>query len=607
MYVFTGICLYAALMHGLIAAHRSTDRVHLLFCLTCLALAWYVCAKAGAYTAMSVQDLVAWRRLETAGGMATVALLPWFASAYTGVKCRWLVIALGTPLAATFLANLVLPFGAGYAEQPTLRTVSLPWGETVADLRYLERTVWYHIAWSGIFLNIGYVLHAAWQQFRGGARHRALMLGLGAVLFLLGLLFNVVVNLGMINFVHTAEFGLIGLVLVMNLTMVAETRKQEGWLHSILNGVREVVSLKDRDGRYLFVNRQYESLFEMRAATVVGRSDRDLFSTAEANAIEENDRQVLDSGKATEVQDVFDRGGETRHYSSMRFPLRDSDGVLYAICSVSTDITETRQHEQQLREMTRQVWHADRVVRAGALSASLAHELNQPLTSILSNAQAGLRFLAKEEPDILEIRQILGDIVRDDKRAATVVSSLRTMVRKQSTAREQVDLAQAIADTFMLLHSELLTSGIEPELLLEPGWTVQADKAQLQQVVLNLVVNAIAAMESTDALRRRLRVSLVGVEPGLARVAFRDSGPGIPAEQVPGLFQAFNSSKTHGLGLGLTICRSIVEAHGGRIWMSNNDDGPGATFCFDIPASGTYEAKVAYMYSSTPAEAPRES
>jgi two-component system sensor kinase FixL len=253
--------------------------------------------------------------------------------------------------------------------------------------------------------------------------------------------------------------------------------------------------------------------------------------------------------------------------------------------SIHTDITAQRQNEEEMQRLRLEAWHADRVARTGAITASLAHELNQPLAAILNNSQAALRFLATGPPDLGEIREILEDIVRDDKRAGAVVSGLRAMLRRQQSQRERIDLPKAIQETMDLLHSELLTHHVDVSVRAEPGCVVLADKTQVQQVILNLVMNSIEAMESLPARERRLELAVTRSAPDAVQVTVRDNGPGIPQEYVEKLFEAFWSTKPQGLGIGLAICRSILESHGGHIWLANNQPRETA-LCFTLPADG---------------------
>lgn len=249
------------------------------------------------------------------------------------------------------------------------------------------------------------------------------------------------------------------------------------------------------------------------------------------------------------------------------------------------DVTESRQGERELQRLRGQLWHSDRISHVGVLTASIAHELNQPLAAVLLNAQAGLRFLAAGAADLEELRDILQDVVRDTKRAGAVMSGLRTMVRRQELERSRIDVGEALGEVIELLHSEFLTQQVEVEAQFDTHCAVQADKTQIQQVTLNLVMNAIDAMRAQPATqRRRLHISLSRSGEGAVRVSVRDSGCGMPREKLSTVFDAFWTTKPQGMGLGLAVCRSIVEAHGGTIWAEANRD-RGVTFIFELPVA----------------------
>jgi PAS domain S-box-containing protein len=263
---------------------------------------------------------------------------------------------------------------------------------------------------------------------------------------------------------------------------------------------------------------------------------------------------------------------------------RDGAGLATYTIGVMRDITHLKQAEEELDRLRLQLWHADRVAQTGTIAASLAHELNQPLAAILNNAQAGLRFLAGDNHDLEEFREILSDIVDDDRRAADVINGLRSMLRLKEARRERIDLADTIQGILILLKSELLNQQIQLDLHLEHDFPILADKVQIQQVVMNLVMNAVEAMGQLPAVQRRLVLSLARSLAGKALVSVRDSGPGISGDQRDKVFEAFWTTKHQGLGIGLPIARSIVESYGGTLWCENNQD-QGATFYFTLPVA----------------------
>jgi FixJ family two-component response regulator/signal transduction histidine kinase len=247
--------------------------------------------------------------------------------------------------------------------------------------------------------------------------------------------------------------------------------------------------------------------------------------------------------------------------------------------------------EEEAQRLRSRLWHADRVARVSALSAAIAHEMNQPLTAILSNAQAGLAQLARGEAPPEELREILEAVVRDDKRAAETIRTMRSLLRRDEGARARVDLGEALHDMLALLAAELGRKQVRVEARLEPGCWVSADKTQLEQVALNLLLNAAAAMETCEPQERLLRLSAARTGDGRVAVEVRDSGIGIAPEHLQAVFEPFWTTRKDGLGLGLAICRSIVEAHGGTIGAERNPE-RGVTFRFELPAEAQAREEV---------------
>jgi two-component system sensor kinase FixL len=220
----------------------------------------------------------------------------------------------------------------------------------------------------------------------------------------------------------------------------------------------------------------------------------------------------------------------------------------------------------------------------GELTASLAHELNQPLTAILSNAQAAQRILASDKADLADIRDILGDIVEDDKRAGEVIHRLRGFLKKSNLELSTLDIGELVSQVARLVSSDAILRNVSIRLELAPGLPpVCGDRVQLQQVILNLLMNGLDAMrESGEGERTLVLRTLRADPPASVVVAVEDSGVGIDEADLDHVFHAFYTTKPEGLGMGLAIARSIVEAHGGRLEARNNPE-RGATFSFTLP------------------------
>jgi C4-dicarboxylate-specific signal transduction histidine kinase len=241
-------------------------------------------------------------------------------------------------------------------------------------------------------------------------------------------------------------------------------------------------------------------------------------------------------------------------------------------------LERARRHEQELA-------HVSRVSILGELSASMAHELNQPLTAILTNAQAAQRFMAASAPDLAEFREILKDIAHDTTRARDVIRHLRALVRKSEPTFAPVDLAETIREVVGFLHGDIVARNVRVAMQLAPDLPiVHGDRIQIQQVMINLLLNAFDALGSYPVPERLVTVRADLASPEFLRVTVCDGGCGIPPDNLEGIFETFYTTKREGMGMGLSVSRTIIEAHGGRLWAENNAE-RGATLSFTIPVS----------------------
>ena len=248
------------------------------------------------------------------------------------------------------------------------------------------------------------------------------------------------------------------------------------------------------------------------------------------------------------------------------------------------DIRARVEAERMLRQLQADFAHAARVATLGELSASIAHEVNQPLAAIVTNGEASLRWLDRAQPDVGEARNLATQMVADARRAADVIRHIRAMATRQSAGRERLSVNDVVAETLSFLRRDLQAKEVQVEFDAAAGLPeVEADRTQLQQVLVNLAVNAEQAMVQHGIPDRRLAIRTGLAASGCVAVAVEDSGPGIPAELAGRLFDSFVTTKPNGLGIGLSICRSIIEAHGGRIGVEN--DAKGARVTFTLPAA----------------------
>jgi signal transduction histidine kinase len=242
-----------------------------------------------------------------------------------------------------------------------------------------------------------------------------------------------------------------------------------------------------------------------------------------------------------------------------------------------------RQAEHAGAQLRVELAHAGRLATIGELTAAIAHEVNQPLGAILANVDSAEMLLESDDPRIGDVRQILADIRRDDLRANEVIKRLRALLAKHETARERIDLNETVMEVLQVLESEAQRRNVELVTEFDPGIPrIRGDRVHLQQILLNLVLNGMEAMVDTHVTARCVTVRTALRPDENAEVAVSDRGHGIAHDQLPRLFDSFFTTKQRGMGLGLSIAKSIVEAHGGRIW-AEPDRGNGATFRFTLP------------------------
>ncbi|HKB22630.1 MAG TPA: ATP-binding protein, partial [Methyloceanibacter sp.] len=259
-----------------------------------------------------------------------------------------------------------------------------------------------------------------------------------------------------------------------------------------------------------------------------------------------------------------------------------NEGVAFVL-----DLTARKRAEEEherLRQLESDLAHVNRLSIMGELAASLAHEILHPIATARNNARAGMRFLEKSPPNLDEAIEALGCVVRDADRARDIVGRMRNHIRKTPPRKEYFDLNEAVNEVIAMVRGVIAKNGIGVSTHLVEGLVpVQGDRVQVQQVVVNLILNAVEAIASTEAGERQLRVSTQQTEENGVLVAVRDSGPGIDPGHLERVFEAFYTTKTSGVGMGLSICRSIIANHGGRLWAEPNED-RGAVFQFTLPA-----------------------
>jgi PAS domain S-box-containing protein len=364
------------------------------------------------------------------------------------------------------------------------------------------------------------------------------------------------------------------------------------------------VAVLDRDARFVATNLAFQAM--------LGYSDPELRAVSLADLGFPDDRAALrrlgDELRAYPRHDEvtqFRRRDGSAMWSHIYFSsILDDDSKPRLIIATALDITDHRAAEEAARTAQSELAQVARLTAMGEMSASIAHEINQPLAAIVANGNAGLRWLANAAPDLDEVRATLKRIVSDGHRAGKVISGVRTLFKKTVHPRAPIDLNDLVREVLSLVRGELESRRVTVESDLEQLPPVIADRAQLQQVVLNLITNALDAMGTISDRPRVLRVRSERCEPGRIMVTVHDSGPGIEKKNIHRIFEPFFTTKSNGTGMGLSICRSVVESHGGQL-MASHGHPHGAVFQMVLPIRETDPGSPASVNGQRPVEMAR--
>src|SRR5262245_37762352 len=360
-----------------------------------------------------------------------------------------------------------------------------------------------------------------------------------------------------------------------------EVRREYAQLATIYHSVPVGLAFVDTQLRFVSINDHLAEINGRPADAHLGRTVRQVLPRL-ADTLEPIYRRVIATGQPVidaELQGATAaRPGEERSWLVSYYPVQDSQGTILGVTAVVQEVTERKRAEEARQELA----HASRLALVGECTASIAHEINQPLGASLSNADAAEMLLESSPPALDQVREILGDIRKDDLRASEVIRRLRDLLKKRAMQTEPVDLNEVSSAVVQLVRGESRRRGVQVESAPADDLPlVRGDRVHLQQVLLNLIVNgmdAVAGVPGPKCVTVRTTVK----DNGAAEIAVSDTGSGVLPDRLTRLFDPFFSTKKEGMGLGLSIARSLVEAHGGRIWAENNPDG-GATFRFTVP------------------------
>jgi PAS domain S-box-containing protein len=368
---------------------------------------------------------------------------------------------------------------------------------------------------------------------------------------------------------------------------IVALRLEERNLASLVENSTDLIGMASLQGEILFLNAAGQAIVGLpEKEQIRGTRIFDYIAKQEQERFENDVLPVVFKDGRWEGETLFRHfktGEPISMWQYIFFITDEGSGRRLALATICRDITERKRTQEFLQQAQVDLARVNRVMVVGEMAASIAHEVNQPLTGIIAHAGTGLRWLAANPPDIEETRHALEFILRDGHRAAGIIARIRALVEKVPPRRERLDINTAILEVIALSNPELQRNQVELKSQLAGGLPpVPADRVQLQQVILNLIVNASEAMSEGDNLPRKLLVASGVTDANEVFVEVRDSGPGFGVADPRRIFDSFYTTKSEGMGMGLSISRSIVEAHGGRLWASPNQP-HGAVFRFTLP------------------------
>lgn len=360
-------------------------------------------------------------------------------------------------------------------------------------------------------------------------------------------------------------------------------RESHATLTAVIEGIADGVYMKDLNGCYRLVNSKFAQQVGAPVPEIVGRGDADLFPESVANRFAQADEETVRSARVSTREEV----DEARSHSALvtRAPYYDAEGRVAGVIGIRHDITELKRVQEQVRHHERELAHVDRLSLMGELASSLAHELNQPLGAVVNYAQACLGMVRNAAGDRDKLIAALQETVDQARRAGDIVHRIRDFVQKDNRWFRCLELSAVVNEVRDFIRAELRGKQVSMAIQVKgPLPKVLADRIQIEQVLLNLIFNAMEAMQAADTIDRRITVALRGLGGDRVQVTVSDNGPGIDGADAERLFKPFFSTKRQGMGMGLAISRSIIEAHSGRLWAEPRAEG-GAMFHFTLPAS----------------------
>jgi two-component system, LuxR family, sensor kinase FixL len=596
-------CLTLAVIYFVVWWTNRTAWAHLLFSVTAASTTGVAFCELWMMRAQTPAELVAGLRWAQLFLFFLFVSITWFVRIYLRAGWPWLawtITGLRTfyvPL--TFLAGM----NVNYQAVSNLRRIEFL-GESVTVLGGTLNPLTL-LGQFGVFLIVVFVVNASVTAWRRGDRRKARMIGGSVAFFILaGLGTSSIVLWGNVQVPIVVSHCYLGLVVVMGYELSrdllrasqlvkelqaseAGLRESEARMSLAVDAADLGIWVTDLARSEVWASDSWRTLFgfapsqHLEFDDVLQRlhpDDRDALRQAHALAVAGSN-----GGRYQTEYRVKLPNGATRWISSLGRVEVDASGRPAVMRGASREVTARKHAEQETQLLRQEIAHAGRVSMMGQLASALAHEINQPLASILRNAEAAELFLQYPSPDLDEVRAILADIRKDDERAGHVIDRMRGLLQRHTLVTRRLDVRALVGDVVALVRVDATTRQVKLDVDVPRDLPdVHGDRVHLQQVLLNLILNGMDALTAAGQENRRVSVTARFGGGQIVEIAVADTGPGIPADALAQVFDPFFTTKPNGMGMGLAISRTIIEAHGGRLWAENTNGG-GAAFRFSVP------------------------
>lgn len=579
--IMTGFLVLVGIQHISISLYEGRDRMHGLFSFVALASASFALFRILGHSSETAESLVVYRQGEILSiGLFCIFLL-WFTAEYTAFKRRNLLILLSAGWVLLITVNLMRPHGLIYSDLPVLPSLRSASGSHLLDLSFPASNPLNIVLRTYLLVSLAYCGYASLRIKSLGNSFRSQVLFSATVLMAAFCGLDLLVDLQLFDFTIASNFSFLPFAALVSLGLLKEANNERQNMISILDFLPVGIAINDSNGTPVFSNNTFKHYFEdsprefeqpLGATTAVPSED---IATIQSQIMKENPHSRTElklpiNGKAS----IF----EVAHVPISMDKTAPCDTVF-----IFNDISKRLRKKREIERLRKQAALLRKQVESDVFVKSLAHEIRQPLAAILNNAQAGLNFMENKDFNIDEIKEILVDIVRDEKRAGDIINSLRAMLGKKRVKFEILELSKILNDVVKLLNRDFLLNEVTVNIEEEKEIFVRANKTQLQQVLVNIIENAFEAMGETEPDLRQLKLKMFQ-RRNQAVISISDTGKGIRSDKLSQIFEGFYTTKAQGMGVGLEVCRAIMESHGGKIWAQNGDD-RGTEFYVSLPIS----------------------